>query len=280
MKSKAHGRARGRRRGSPAFTLIELLVVIAIIAILAALLLPALSAAKLKAYSAQCVSNLRQLSVTGLIYVNDSGAFPIYNNPNAPGALWMGVLGTQASAAKIRLCPATRVPNSPPLMQRDSGAADVTWYWGSASGSYVGSYALNSWLYDSNNFGYSGGAADHPEFFMNKESYIQKSAQTPMFADANFVDVAPLETDPPSSDLYNGSDVANRITQTEMGRCTIARHGGCNPASAPRDFDTSQRMPGAINIAFNDGHVELVKLENLWNYSWHLNWNPSATRPQ
>ena len=24
-----------------------------------------------------------------------------------------------------------------------------------------------------------------------------------------------------------------------------------------------------------DGHVELSKLPNLWNYYWHLDWNPS-----
>lgn len=85
MSRQVHSRQRA------GFTLVELLVVIGIIALLVAILLPSLNRARESAQRVACLSNMRQLGLSMVMYTTDNkGKFPfagVENNP-ADWAYW------------------------------------------------------------------------------------------------------------------------------------------------------------------------------------------------
>ncbi len=97
-----------RHENRRAFTLIELLVVIAIIAILAGLMLPTLSNAKEKAKAANCISNLRQISLALTMYVADHHVYPVHGMQKIANPWFASFGDTMGGVRKVYVCPSYR----------------------------------------------------------------------------------------------------------------------------------------------------------------------------
>jgi prepilin-type N-terminal cleavage/methylation domain-containing protein len=131
LSAAEHQRATRRRHG---FTLIEILVVVAIIALLIAILLPALAAARNEAYSAQCLSNLKQVSNGLQIHLVEQGMRRERVSTNYGWATHS--YRANKGAGKLFLCPADTNPKPlPPVLVDiyDTGGA----YRGRAAGDGV-----------------------------------------------------------------------------------------------------------------------------------------------
>ena len=137
----------------------------------------------------------------------------------------------------------------------------------------TGGYAMNGWLYTVQ------GATVHvpePQKYFKSDTQIQQTAKTPLFIDAVWPDIWPKAGDLPSRDLFEG---AQSVNGGFLCRSTIARHGSRSPTQAPRNHPWTQPLPGAVDVSFTDGHAESVKLENLWQLYWHVNYVIPNKRP-
>ncbi len=105
-----------------AFTLIELLVVIAIIAILAAILFPVFSQAKQTAKATSCMSNLRQLDISFVMYQTDNDdQFPLAAYGTATSiTFWHDMVDPYVKNKQVWLCACSTVK------EKDANGAQTT----------------------------------------------------------------------------------------------------------------------------------------------------------
>ena len=257
------------------FTLIELLAVIAIIAILAALLLPALSAAKESGRTARCQSNLHQLGLGLMMYVDESHAYPIYTFDQdgflVPLGFWHD-----------RLRPYTqhdwtndlyRCPSYKGLTLPGNDFADP-----------LGSYGYNA---NGTRFAFSpyglGGSLTEPDNWDSavpiRESAVTAPADMIALGDANLMWLlAPVlrayygVTGPTTYSGYARLDI------NSWRRSTASGFGG----SAGILQASQARHRRKLEIVFCDGHVEGLRTESLFDSSdpslrrWNNDHEPHA----
>lgn len=256
-----------------AFTLIELLVVIAIIALLAAILFPVFARARENARRASCQSNMKQIGLGLLQYVQDYDEIvPIcaQNNTgyhNSANFMWMDEIYPYVKSTGIFKCPSESRANATYDYAGDISTA-VT------NNNKYGSYAANAFYFDSAvgatgtpPFGtYAGDPAASPPNIAKIES---PATTAWVFETGNDGQAVPAY----SYMVYTGSGTSPaNVTVAAPNTSWVS--GWAVPAPTFRFLavrTTSTQSYGMIlerhldttNVLWCDGHVKAVKLDTL-----------------
>lgn len=234
-----------------AFTLIVLLVVIAIIAILSAILFPVFTQAKVSAKFSGNISNLRQVSIAMMLYVDDNGGYPMMSSLSGtePRMRWPDYIFPYAKSTEIFYGPLT-----PREMQGKTFAHDPEARFGGYGYNYQ--YLGNSRVVE--------GDLNFP--FTAKDSQIEAPSSTLVVADTLGVrnDAGEMvggdyTVDPPlSSSRGSGrpSGFYARLEDCGSGTPDTPGQFGCRSTPAEWAF-------GRVTVAFADGHGRTLPRKNL-----------------
>jgi prepilin-type processing-associated H-X9-DG protein len=117
--------------------------------------------------------------------------------------------------------------------------------------------------------------SDQPENVFQTESHITQPTLLPVAADASWELGYPHDADEAGAldqfDQFEEGQIFN------MRVFCVPRHGSkASKVTANGPWPKTEPLPGAINMAYFDGHVQLIQLEKLWQLRWHRNFIPRA----
>ncbi len=233
-----------------AFTLVELLVVISIIAVLASLLLPALSSASGKVKSAKCKSNLRQILLAQTQYVADCDAYPAMS----PEYHWWKVFAPYGVSGEPERT--TWV-----LKMKPGGLACPTAKYNLilvGAGALIADYGYNyaGLEFEGVGLGLAGTARTERD-----EQNIPRQVLTPT---RESMVVAPVDM---IAFADNFMRISAKLKILDVGT-GLSGYGNNTDGYSMRGTNgfgfAERRHSGRLNTGFCDGHVESVKLDQLY----------------